>query len=176
MTGYLIDTNVFLQAYDATYRIEQFPGFWEWLELEARSGLIASVEAVRSEIHDNEVAAWVDEKLPTDFFRPLNDNSKSAYAGVAQWVASQSRFVTTAKAEFLDGADPYLIADALSSGRTIVTHEVSARNSKRTIKIPDVCNEMRVATTVPDEMLAQEGAKFVLDPDLRRLLAAGHTV
>jgi hypothetical protein len=46
-------------------------------------------------------------------------------------------------------ADLKLIAHAMASGGTVVTREQPAPDSKKKIKIPDVCNAFQVPWTGP---------------------------
>jgi hypothetical protein len=62
---------------------------------------------------------------------------------------------------FLQGADYYLVAQALAQGNTVVTHEIPSTSTKK-IKIPDACISLRVKCMNPFEMLRRERARFVL--------------
>ena len=59
-------------------------------------------------------------------------------------------------------ADYYLIAQALAYGFIVVTHEVPAQ-TRRKIKIPNVCIGLGICHVTPYEMLRREKAKFVLE-------------
>lgn len=69
----------------------------------------------------------------------------------------------TGGATFLQGADYYLVAQALAGGHTVVTHEIAGNSLKR-IKIPDACLQLGVHCINPFTMLRTEGAEFVLGP------------
>jgi hypothetical protein len=62
---------------------------------------------------------------------------------------------------FLQVADSYLVAQALSHGDVAVTHERSSASTKK-IKIPDACLGLGVKCMTPFEMLRRERALFVL--------------
>lgn len=69
-------------------------------------------------------------------------------------------FKQPAKAKFLSGADPWLIAKAKIIGAKLVTHEVSAPDSKVRVPIPDVCAAFDVVCTQPHEALRAMAASF----------------
>ena len=69
-------------------------------------------------------------------------------------------YSNSAKAKFLR-VDFQLVAYALAHGCTVVTREVSAKDSKK-VKVPDVCEGLKVAFASPYEMLQNARARFVL--------------
>lgn len=58
--GYLLDTNVFIDAKDNYYRPDVCPGYWRWLELGSDQGMVYSVAAVMEELRkrDDDLAKW----------------------------------------------------------------------------------------------------------------------
>ncbi len=64
--------------------------------------------------------------------------------------------------EFLGGADPWLIAKAITTGATVVTHEVLNREVKRKFIIPNVCEMFGVPYMNTFELLNKLEARFVL--------------
>ena len=63
----------------------------------------------------------------------------------------------------MQGADCYLVADALESGYEVVTLEtLSQPTAIKRIKIPNVCNAFDVNYVTPFEVLRRERAHFVL--------------
>lgn len=164
-----MDSDVLIQAANVTYRSNEFPGIWVWIRLLAEIGKLASVEAVRGELQDPDVAAEAN-KLPSDTFRTEDAAVNNALTRVTQWVDSQPRFTESAKHEFLDVADCHLVAEALAYGGIVVTHEKSEPDSKKSVKIPDVCHAFGIECILPHEMLAREGARFVLDDAVRQEL------
>ncbi|MCY1454589.1 hypothetical protein D9M71_716660 [compost metagenome] len=68
--------------------------------------------------------------------------------------------------EFLAGADPWLIAKAMTTGATVVTHEVLNLDAKRKFIIPNICQELSVPFLNTFELLHRLEARFVL-PDRR---------
>ena len=168
---YLLDSNVFIQAANVTYREPEFPGYWEWIRLLAESGTLASVEAVRGELESPNVSALADS-LPPSAFRAQDAKVASALSQVSLWVDEHPMFTREAKSDFQDGADCHLIAEAKAYGYTVVTYEKSEPESKSKVKIPDVCQAFGVECIFPQDMLSREGARFVLDDTVRQSLEA----
>ena len=140
------------------------PGFWQWLLLKNKALALASIAPVMDELtkgHDD-LAGWAKDNV--DFFHSTTDqDTQLAFAQVAGLVADQaSKMKTGAMEEFLAGADPWLIAKAMTSGATVVTHEVLNRDAKRKFIIPNICQELDVPFLNTFELLHRLEARFVL--------------
>ena len=60
------------------------------------------------------------------------------------WVQRHPRYFDLAKAKFATGADGWLVAYARIHGSTVVTNEQSAPESRKEVKLPDVCDQFEV--------------------------------
>ena len=160
MTGYLIDTNVVIRAKNEHYGFNICPGFWRWLDNEHAARKIFSVHRVYDEIVSgkDELVEWAKQRR--GFFLKPRHGLAASLVRVSRW--ANANFPRSAVTAFLGKADYYLVAQAHESGYTVVTYEVSAPRSNKSIKIPDACNEIGVAWTTPHEMLHREGARFAL--------------
>jgi len=159
--AYLLDANVFIQAKNLHYGFDFCPAFWDWLIACNQAEQVFSIEKVGDEIAagDDELSAWASERGAGFFLRP--DPSLLTVLGtVSRWVTSQ-RYDPAAVSTFLQVADYYLVAHALAHGDTLVTHEVPA-DSRKKIKIPNVCISLDIKCMSPYEMLRRERALFVL--------------
>lgn len=158
---YLLDANVFIQAKNLHNGLNFCPAFWEWLLENNAQGSVFSIDKV-----GDEIAAGADEL--TDWMRQhdnglfLKTSSETAakFGEVTAWVMQQ-QYEPAAINTFLQVADFYLIAHALSGGYTVVTHEVPSNSLKR-IKIPNVCLGLNLRFMTPYTMLRRERARFVL--------------
>ena len=65
--------------------------------------------------------------------------------------------------EFLGGADPWLIAKAMTMNATVVTHEQLNLAVRRKFLIPNVCQHFGVLFIDTFEMLNALEARFVLE-------------
>lgn len=157
--NYVLDANVFLEAQKRYYAFNLCPGFWDALI----SHELGSIDRVKKELVNDELAKWVKEKMPDSCF--ASSGSKTVvecYSDIAAWVNEEKRFTPGARAKFLNGADGWLIAYAKTNGCVLVTHEKPEPLSKK-VKIPDVCKAFAVKVVDTFDMLRSVGAKFKLD-------------
>ena len=81
---------------------------------------------------------------------------------LAVWSTDPSRsFRQAAVDEFLGSADLKLIAHAIAVGATVVTRERSEPESRKKIKIPDVCIAFGVDWTDPFSAYRSLGMRLV---------------
>lgn len=99
-------------------------------------------------------------------FLPVTEEAtQQAFARVASHVASQSEVMKAgALEEFLDGADPWLIAKALTiPDAIVVTHEQLNLQLRRKYSIPNVCQFFGLTCIDTFELLSRTDARFVLE-------------
>ncbi|MBF0425320.1 MAG: DUF4411 family protein [Magnetococcales bacterium] len=162
---YLLDANVFIEAKDRNYGFDFCPAFWEWLIKPHAGARILSIKEVFDEIvgKEDELSDWVKDEGRLLFQE--SDQPDAEYFGkVVSWVNNHTQYRRPAAEAFFNGADYKLIAHALAKGYTVVTHEERAPQSKKSVKIPDVCDGIGVVCWDPFEMLRHEEAKFVPSP------------
>lgn len=160
--GYLIDSDVFIEAKDRHYGFDFCPAFWDWILAGNLAGQVFSVEKVADEIAagDDELSAWAKEHAAL-FLKPGPDDMP-ALGGVSEWARGQA-YDPVAVNVFFEKADYYLIAQALAHNHIVVTHERPDSSPKR-IKIPNACIGLGVKCMTPFQMLRTERARFVLAP------------
>lgn len=163
---HIVDTNVFAQAHRFYYPFDVVPGFWNWLDREHEKGTLCSTRLVFEEIlngKDN-LVDWAKEREHSKWFE--SEESKIvqlSYIRVVEWVSNpQQNFSEPRQAEFLSGADPWIIAKAMSQNATVVTHEKLDLNTKKKIYIPVVCLGLGVAYTDIYSLMRKTGAKLEL--------------
>lgn len=143
---YLLDTDVLISAKNSYYSFKLCPGFWDCLIIFSKKRRICSIDKVRKEIQrgNDDLKLWVD-KL-NDFFYDTSKDSDvlTHYKEIIAWISHKSEYKIEAKERFLRGADPWLIAFAKAYNQTLVTNEKSNTNSKKKIKIPDICKRHNV--------------------------------
>ena len=141
MTPFAVDTNYFIQAHRIHYPMDVVPGFWTKTKELADSGRVVSIDKVKVEIfkYEDQLRQWCIDNLPTGFFMDTT-SSIAEYIEITNW-ANSKNYTHTALANFMDSknADAYLIAHCMKNHCTLVTHEISAPDSKKNIKIPDAC-------------------------------------
>ena len=146
---YVVDSDVFITAKNLYYSFDICPGFWKSVVHHHREGRVFSVDRVRSELlaghHTEDLVRWVRDQVPEGFFVPVDITGVvRAYTDIMMWVQRHPNYFPLAKAKFATGADGWLVAYAQVHGATVVTNEQSAPESKREIKLPDVCDQFGV--------------------------------
>ena len=159
---YLLDANVFITAKNVHYEFAVVPGFWDWIDRAVAAGEAVSIDRVQIELRaqQDELSDWVHTR--SDMFRRSTDALTPALTQIASWATSQPQYQPAALATFLDSADYFLVAHALTFGDTVVTHEVPAPASRTRVKIPDACRGVSVRYVNPFTMLRKERARFEL--------------
>jgi len=171
MAIYVVDSNFFIQAHRDYYPLDVTFSFWDKVKRLAESGLIISIDKVREELYTNkkeeekdELEKWCRANLSNDFFKDTSQIMTS-YGQVSNWAVSKSgQYTPAAINEFLgvDEADAFVISYALSdlNNRIVVTQEVSSPDSKKSIKIPDVCIAFNIPVMNTIQMFRNLGETF----------------
>ena len=162
---YLVDSDVLIAAKNLYYAFDICPGFWKFLIHGYREGLVFSIDRVRNELlagHKAEnLVLWVNGEVPEEFFLPMDSKEVAdIYLEVMMWIQRNPKYTDPAKAKFATGADGWLVACAKVRGATVVTNEQPAPQSRRDVKLPDVCDEFSVPWSNAFEMLRTLGAQF----------------
>lgn len=162
--AYLLDADVFIRAKNLHYGLDFCPAFWEWLIERNMAGRVFSIEKVGDEVQAvaDELSVWAKARGDRFFLKP-NAMVFPSLAAVSSWASGQ-QYEPAAVSTFLQGADYYLVSQALSGGHTVVTHEVPSASTRR-IKIPDACIGLGIKCMTPFEMLRLERARFILGPE-----------
>lgn len=161
---HLLDANTLIEAKNRYYGMTICPGYWSWLLLQNQAFEIASIVSVKDELTrgKDDLADWA--KNNADLFHDISDDeTQAAFGQVAAAIAEQGgRMKVGALEEFLGGADPWLIAKAMTTGASVVTHEVLNWDTKRKFIIPNVCEMFGVPYMNTFELLNKLEARFVL--------------
>ena len=162
---YLLDSDVLITAKNLYYAFDICPGFWESLLHHHREGHVFSVDRVRSELlagrSTEDLVKWVRNDVPESFFLTADtDEVAQVYTEIMLWVQRHPTYFDHAKAKFATGADGWLVAYALVHGATVVTNEQPAPESKKDVKLPDVCDKYEVPRANTFDLLRALGARF----------------
>lgn len=160
MSGYVIDANTFIEAKNRAYGFDFHPAYWDWLDGALGGPDVYCITNVLNEMAsgNDPLAAWVTARKGS-FVSPTAGAISHLQRVTAQ-VQSYASKQAAARVDFLSGADPWLIAHALETGRTVVTHEVREPRRKNKVKIPDVCDDLGVGCIDPFTMFRQLGVTF----------------
>ena len=168
---YLIDSDVLITAKNRYYAFSVCPGFWDSLLYGHSRGYIHSIDRVRQELllgrDDDDLVQWVRRSVPADFFLG-SDTGKvvETFTRIMLWVMRQAQYYDEAKAKFATGADGWLVAHGVTSGKTVVTNEQPRPDSRSQIKLPDVCDAFSVQCEDTFAMLHKLGIQYRFSPDL----------
>lgn len=162
---YLVDSDVFITAKNLYYAFDICPGFWTGVVYHHGNGRVFSVDRVRSELlagHETEdLVRWVRNEVPDAFFVPVGTGPVvQAYRDIMLWVQRHPRYFDHAKAKFATGADGWLDAYARVHDVIVVTNEQSAPESRKEVKLPDVCDQFGVQRSNTFSMLRELRVKF----------------
>lgn len=155
---YVLDADSFIRSKREHYAFDFCPGYWDALVRSYREERLCSIEPVKAELErgKDDLADWVADDAPGEFFESVEDEDVTdTYADVISQVQSNPQYDIGAKQRFARGADPWLVAYASVFGCIITTHEVSAPQSKATIKLPDIAATFDVECVTPFDMLRQ---------------------
>lgn len=162
--SYLLDANTFIEAKNRYYHMAICPGYWQWLQLKHQTSEVLSIDGVADELlrGDDEPAEWV--AVHKAMFLPVSDNTTQlAFSKIAAYIAAESpRMKSGAMEEFLAGADPWLVAKAMVTGSTVVTHEAFNLETKKKFLIPNLCRQFNVRYMDTFQLLHTLKAEFVL--------------
>lgn len=158
----LLDANVFITAKNTYYGLDLVPAFWSWLEVRAAAGEIASTDLLYDELKNgnDELAEWV--KARRDLIFHVDSSSAAVAAHVAAlgaWAQNEG-YRQHVIEDFMDCADPFLVAVAAEVGYTVVTQETPAGAKRKKVKIPDACAHLAVPYENTFEMMRSLGARF----------------
>ncbi|MEZ5943014.1 MAG: DUF4411 family protein [Planctomycetaceae bacterium] len=165
---FLLDANAFIEPRDRYYAYDICPGYWTTLVSQHNEDRVCSLDRIRDELIPkkqddwDDIAHWIDEKVPTTFFKKTEDQAViDLFGEMVQWVYSEPQYYDTAKSEFASVADGWIVAYAAINGLTVVTHEQYSPDAKKRVMIPNVCMEYDVKCVDTFAMLRTLGAKFI---------------
>lgn len=138
---YSIDTSALIAAFHEHYPIKNFPSLWRKIESLIKDGRLKMSQIVFEEaMRDTGIKQWCDEnQLKSDFQVAIDELVQEK---VSQVLSEFPRLVDNRKGK--SGADPWVIALALTDENYIVLTEENPTESKNRPKIPDVCTHFHV--------------------------------
>ncbi len=165
---YLIDTNILLFPFKVTNPLDLHPTYWSKIKLILEREDVISIDKVKDELfyQEDDLTNWCKANVSKTFWKSSND-SLNEYAEIQNW-AQNRQYNQRALLQFanLKNADPFLVSYAkyfklkYNSDITIVTEEVSNPESKRNIKLPDVCIDFDIRFIKINEFFREIRASF----------------
>ena len=161
MPRFCLDSNVFIQAKNGPYGMDIWPSFWTWLDRMLQEDTVVSSLLVYDEIArgKDELAEWVRDPTRKDAFLPPSLEVQEIFNDIVEYVTTQ-QYPEYRFSEFLDGADPWIIAQAKVDNLIVVTHETLVPENSKKIKVPNICRQFDVEWMNVTQMLRGLNARF----------------
>lgn len=159
---YLLDANTYIQAKNLYYGMDICPAYWDFLDTTFQSGHVCSIHQVYRELTDgnDDLKDWVKQRK--DHFITNDDEATQGnYANIAQHLFDQD-YNANSRDKFLEKADAWIIAKAVTLEATVVSLESLAPQQSKRVKVPNVCNDFGVDCISTFEFLRRVNAKFVV--------------
>ena len=161
MPRYCLDADTFIQAKNGPYGMDIVPAFWSWLDQQFEAGAIYSSILVCDELLEgsDDLAEWAKLRKDNGMFVPPSDVVQATFRQIADYV--NANFPQPQAQMFLDGADPWVIAEAKVGNAIVVTHEILVPPNSSKVKIPNICQKFRVEYRKVYAMLRELNARFI---------------
>ena len=150
-----IDTSSLIQAWSRAYPPDSFPTFWDKMDGFVDKRVIVAPDVVLTELKkkDDDLYKWAKDR-EENFFHSIGDTD--IQKAVKDILSNFERLVDTKRGR--SGADPFVIALAKVTGRTVVTNELIGKPQKPSIV--DVCRHYNIECINLLEMIRKLGLKF----------------
>ncbi|OGV70395.1 MAG: hypothetical protein A2283_18970 [Lentisphaerae bacterium RIFOXYA12_FULL_48_11] len=155
MKKYCLDSGVFIEGWNRYYSMDLCPEYWDILNTLALKGQVFSPVEVKREIDktDDGLKEWVKHR--SHFFKEITTPVQERLRKI---MASHGRLVDSIKQRSV--ADPWVIAFAMAEGAIVVTKESPSGTSTKRIKIPDVCEALKVPWMNDFQFAREVGIRF----------------
>ena len=156
---YCLDSNFFIEAWNKYYSPDLCQDFWNIINEIGKNGIFYIPSQVRDEIFkvDDDLKKWLEES--NILIKENNEGVGNCLKNIYAADQKHKFLVDSAKGRSL--ADPWIIAHALNDNATVVTKEEKITDpSSQKIKIPNVCDNMKVKWITDFEFIKIMGIKF----------------
>ena len=152
---YCCDTSSLIHAWRRAYPPKSFKSFWGKLDdLVDEGRLVSSIEVyIELEKKDDDVFSWAKARKP--MFLEIDDAVQTAMLSVMR---KYPRLVDTVKGK--SGADPFVIAQAVSTNPQLTVLHQENGGSFKSPKIPFVCDQERLRHIDLLTLIDEEGWSF----------------
>ena len=140
------------------------PAYWDMIDKHIEDGSVLILDQVYQELTkgDSDVSEWIKERKDSGLVQKFHDEAtQEEYKKIVDHVA-RGDYKPEVIAEFLTGADPWIIAACKAHDMVLVTKETYS-TSKKKVKIPNICREFDVEYINDFEMIRRLEAKFILE-------------
>ena len=158
---YLLDTNVFVEAYRRYYGLDLCPGFWDSLSHYCEEGRLLSIDRVRDEIQEGDALdEWVKQAPEGLFISTADEAVIEIFQHLIASVQEDEQYLDLAKAEFATVADGWLIACAAAYDGKVVTHEARSPEARKRVPMPNVADLFNIECIDTFDMLRSLEVQF----------------
>jgi Domain of unknown function (DUF4411) len=157
-----LDADVLIQA-NRFYPSDIFPDFWTLLINQNPLQTIKSPHEVLGELtgYGDELTDWAKDQRNASFFIEPDGSVQATFTKIADHV--NDYYLMPQAKEFLDGADPWVIAHAKCDLGTVVTWERKGGAGSKKVKIPNICDVFEVEWINPRQMFRELGVSFKME-------------
>lgn len=158
---YCLDANVLIQAWQKYYSPDICPEYWEILNNLGKDDKLFIPALVHEEIArtEDDLSSWLkSSSIPV---REITENVTKCINSIYAANPNHKYLVDNVKGRSL--ADPWVIAHAIDEKAIVVTKEekITALNRKKNkIKIPDVCENMKIKWMNDFQLIRELGIRF----------------
>ena len=166
MKKYLLDTNIFIDAYDRYYRNEYFPTFWEKFAVILNEHVII-LKVVQDEITKSPwFLGWLADNYEDSALN--HKDYAEQWQVILDYVQSCGLYKDSALTNQTKGwaneaiADPWLVAIAKENELVVVSNEDRDPNLGKgslikSAKVPDVCEKQKIRCIGRNEFFGEIG-------------------
>lgn len=166
MKKYLLDTNIYIDAYDRYYLHDYFPTYWEKFSVILNEHVIIP-KVVKEEVTKSDwFLVWLKDNYQGNILNHRNYSQQ--WQTILEYVQSCGLYKDVALTKQTTGwaneviADPWIVAIAKEDNLVIVTNEdrdpnLDKGNPIKSAKVPDVCDRQGVQCIGRNEFFGEVG-------------------
>ena len=166
MKKYLLDTNIYVNAYERFYRNKYFPSFWEKFAPILNEHVVVP-KIIKDEITKSDwFQTWLSKNYDADIVN--HKDYSEQWQTILEYMQSCGLYTEAALTEQTKGwaqeavADPWVIAISKQDDLILVSDEtrianLGQGNPVRKVKIPDVCDRQNVRCITMNDFFGEIG-------------------
>lgn len=150
-----------IEGVKGPYGFDIAPRFWAILDELIADDRISCPLLVYDELQkvQDDLHAWAKERRKTGLFVEPSLTVQRRFQEIVEYVSARYPD-NQSRQRFLDRADPWLIAHAMSRDGSVVTLEAKAPDTSLKVKIPNVCSHFNVTCMNTYQMLRELGVTW----------------
>jgi Domain of unknown function (DUF4411) len=140
--------------------------FWNWLGGALESRIVVAPKAVYQEVVENvrtadDLSRWIKTRRKMGCCIEPDERTMAALKIVTQHVFQPGgRYAQPFALDFVNGADPWIIAHAIADGGKVVSQETDKHPNAQRVRIPDVCDDFGIECIKVWELLRELKVKL----------------